>query len=642
MKVMKKITIIAAIGAFVLASCSKTTDLYEPEKDPVNTGDNTVSPDDINANVHKIFGVDFDPNQDWCTTTTKQVTINANSSIKKVQVLVYLDAEDEDGEPITDLNILNETELNGKTSVKLTYDVPKDNKGVFVSFISDNDIQMQKVTGSTVSLETKAGSRGTALSQTYDIPTTTPVIGKAVKPFAGVIYDKENENLKDVMLYELNDYTGQKMSVNDYSDAEKETLRALILSYFVNSKSVNNYNLVKESGFMDDNGYPITTVADANIIVSPMYKCDGCLKTTDGYGFEVHNSDLYYYYFKEDDPEYVANPKTFLEKLPKYKAIQFSDVYPKTEDDILTKKGAFALIYWGEGTPIVGETEGSYKWPQGLKIGFMLRSKTTQSGNNKKGELYTDGRLNTGVNIHGSFASSTEAKNSKYEGNGSDMSRSAWLTVNGKQFLCWETGADADFNDLIIEIQGGVSELTYTPKMKIGQIYTFCFEDTPMGDYDLNDVVIKAQRINDTEVQYEIVACGAHNELYIRNVDPAWENTEVHDLFDQERGTFINTVQSEKKLSHVKVTKTVSNTFTFLDSNCQPYLYDKTINTTIRLATKGQDPHGIMVPYDFKYPQEKVCIKDAYLKFNEWGQNSVTYTNWYESSQYSKVYTKKK
>ena len=618
--------LIAVIGMILFASCSKTEGLYEPPTDQSQGGTST-SDTDIDNNVHKVFGVTFDENHEWCTTSSRQITINANSSIKKVQVLVYLDAIDEEGEPITDLNVMNEAELNGKTSVTLTYDEPYDNKGVFVSFISDDDIQLRKVTGSTVSLDTKAGSRGTALSQHYDIPTTTPTIGKIIDSYA-----KERGWIEDEKLYALNDYNGQKMLVDDYTEDEKETLRALILSYFVNSKSVNNLNLINESGFKNATGYPITTQEGATIIISPMYKCDGCLKTSTGYGYEVHYSDLYYYYFKEDDPGYIADPVGFMEKLPKYKAIQFSDIYPKTEDDILTKKGAFALIYWGEGKPAVG-TEGSYYWPKDLKIGFMLRS--TTDGENKtpddkkKGELYTDGRLNSKINNHGSFASSKLP---------ADAPRSAWLTVNGKQFLCWESGTDKDYNDLIIEIQGGVSELTYTPKMAKNQVYTFCFEDTRLGDYDMNDVVIKAKRINDTQVQYEIIACGAYNELFIKNVDPAWENTEVHELFGKKAGTFINTVIGEEKLKSVTIKKNVSSTFTLLDRNSQPYIYDKTTDSTTKLATKGQDPHGIMIPSDFKYPCEKVCIKDAYKTFNDWGQNSVSYTNWYTKPTSDKVY----
>ena len=640
---MKRLTIMAASGLLLLASCSKSTDLYEgpaPVDPPTPVTPTETTSDDINANVHKVFGVDFDKNHDWTSATKKEVTIIANSSIKKVQVLVYLDAEDEEGEPITNLNVMNETELNGKTSVKLIYDEPNDNKGVFVSFVSDNDIQMRKVTGSTVTLDTNAGTRGTiGTSQTYNIPTTTPVIGNAIKSYANT----EGKWLPGEMLYELSDYSSQKMAAQDFSADEKETLRALILSYFVNSKKVNNKKLIDESGFFNENGYPITTQAGANIIVSPIYKCDGCLKTTDGYGFEVYNSDLYYYYFDPNNDDYKDSNKTveFLQNLPKYKAIPFSEVYPKTDDDVIEKRGAYALIYWGDGTPEVNKTTGSYQFPEGLKIGFMLRSKA----NGKHGELYLDGRLNTNINKKSPFSSSTEANATKYPnyaGNGTDMPRAAWLTVNGRQLLCWESGTDADFNDLIIEVQGGVSKLTYTPKLSVGQIYTFCFEDTELGDYDLNDVVIKAQRINDTQVRYELYACGAYDELYVKNVDSAWENTEIHALFGKEPKTYINTESSEKKVTTKTITKTVSNTFTFLDKNCQPYIYDKTSGKTIKLSEKGQDPHGIMIPSDFKYPLEKVCIKDAYALFNNWGQNSVSYTDWYTKSYvWNKVYTKK-
>jgi hypothetical protein len=37
-----------------------------------------------------------------------------------------------------------------------------------------------------------------------------------------------------------------------------------------------------------------------------------------------------------------------------------------------------------------------------------------------------------------------------------------------------------------------------------------------------------------------------------------------------------------------------------------------------------------MIPYDFKYPKEKVCIKYAYEEFNSWGENRITSTYWYK------------
>ena len=65
---MKKMTTFAAIGLLVLASCSKSTDLYQPEPEvptPVTPTEPEITQEDINANVQKVFGVTFDPNHDW-------------------------------------------------------------------------------------------------------------------------------------------------------------------------------------------------------------------------------------------------------------------------------------------------------------------------------------------------------------------------------------------------------------------------------------------------------------------------------------------------------------------------------------------------------------------------------------------------
>jgi hypothetical protein len=61
---------------------------------------------------------------------------------------------------------------------------------------------------------------------------------------------------------------------------------------------------------------------------------------------------------------------------------------------------------------------------------------------------------------------------------------------------------------------------------------------------------------------------------------------------------------------------TVDKKFSFLDESKQPYIYDVTTGLTVKLSKKGEDPHGIMIPYDFRYPKEKICIKDAYDEFN--------------------------
>ena len=143
----------------------------------------------------------------------------------------------------------------------------------------------------------------------------------------------------------------------------------------------------------------------------------------------------------------------------------------------------------------------------------------------------------------------------------------------------------------------------------------------------MNDVVIKGRRIDNTHVEYSIVACGAEDKLQVRNIG-SLSGVEIHSLFGH--NGFINTVEGDIYLEPQKITVTVNSDFSFLNADTQPYLYDMTTNKYIYLSKVGEDPHGIMIPYDFKYPLEKVCIKDAYSRFNSWGKNSVTSNDWYK------------
>ena len=106
----------------------------------------------------------------------------------------------------------------------------------------------------------------------------------------------------------------------------------------------------------------------------------------------------------------------------------------------------------------------------------MVRSNTHKDGNNstkeigdkKQGELYGDGRLNDKINLFGNFKSS---------GLGANDPRAAWLTLNDRLLLCWESGCDADFNDIILDVEGGVEGIIVPPEPE-ENIYTYCFEDT--------------------------------------------------------------------------------------------------------------------------------------------------------------------
>jgi hypothetical protein len=207
--------------------------------------------------------------------------------------------------------------------------------------------------------------------------------------------------------------------------------------------------------------------------------------------------------------------------------------------------------------------------------------------------------------------------------------------------LTWESGTDADFNDIILEIEGGIEDIIVPPPFVFPQVFTYCFEDTELGDYDMNDVVIKALRLNETTIEYRIVACGAHDELYVKNLNygAISDSKEVHELFGTTPQNFVNT-QNGDSYTFVVGTRTVDKDFKLSEEpdNEKPYIFNKTKNKNIYLSKAGQDPHGIMVACDFLYPLERICIRYAYLQFNNWGQNPINSTWWYMSPNQSKVY----
>lgn len=558
----------------------------------------------IRDNVVTVFGTEFSEDQDWCTTVRGEVLVeNIPNDAKRVQLLAQI--KENDGE--TSLKVLNEYDVNGEASIKIYYDAPKDIVDLFVSFITPSDFKVMAVKDGIAKYSEKATTRNDVSE--YTLPTIKLEINGHYKSFANEFGWVTNDGL----LYYHNNYNSQKMRANEYSEEYIKTFNNVIFSYFQNGRKYNNLPLVKKSGYYNENAYPITT-GDDPIIVSPVYKNDGGYK-------EIENCDLYYYYFKESDV--TDDAVSFINGLPKYKLLSFKDCIKN--DNVTSKHASYALIYWGEGIPNEN-TIGQYKFPRGYKIGFMIRSKYTGNQGDKRGELYGDGRLNNSVNAKKPFSSSKL---------GTDGPRVAWLTLNGKTMMCWESGTDTDFNDIILEVEGGIEPIIIIPELE-SNYYTYCFEDTQLGDYDMNDIVIKAKR-NGNKVEYSLVACGAYDELFIKGINGNTINdkTEAHALFGKGL-EYINTVGENAK--PISEAISVKSDFSFLDESTQPYIINKTKGTEIRLSKKGEDPHGIMIPYDFKYPLEKVCIKDAYSQFNSWGKMSITSNEWYKFPIENKVY----
>ena len=624
---MKKLLSLAVLG-IVLSGCTKGFDVVEPEPtptpDPTPTMPTGVTDEDIRNNVQKVFGVTFSSDQDWNSTTNGTVTLNFDQSVKKVAIMALVGLTNDEGEAYNSMTVLNELETNKQSSATLTYDVPSKNEGLYAAFYTDGNVTYQKIEGNTVSMN-QAAARKRAGSDVYKCPEGEFKIGKIEDSWAA-----QREWVPGEKLYMLNDddYDRMKMEAPAYADWFIQGIRDVVFAYFPNGRGFNNLNKVKELCYSDDNAYRVTTGGASPIVVSPIYKCDGATR----WGNEVYNSDFYYYYFKPEALDNATDKVAFLQSLPKFKLIPFSKHFGVTEDDVIEKRAAYAALYFGDGTPEVG-TVGSFEFPAGYKIGFMVRAKTTSEAPRKQGEVYFDGRLNEKINAWPNFSSSKL---------GASDPRATWLKINNRVLLCWESGTDTDFNDIFLEVEGAVEDLdVLVPEFEFNS-YTYCFEDRQLGDYDMNDVVIKATRKNSTTVEYSIVACGAYDKLYVRNINSGVikDDAEIHSLFGKNANTFINTESGASYITPVTVTKTVDSSFSFLNTATQPYIYDETTGLYIYLSKKGEDPHGIMIPYDFQYPFEKICIKDAYTEFNNWGQNPVSSTDWFTKPVDGKVFSK--
>lgn len=538
----------------------------------------------VKTNSEQVFGVSFPSSQDWNMTTNGSITVNSSEfeDIVKIQILASF-AEDS----TTSLRILNEA----KGGI-ITFDVPNNYKNLYAVFINSNGQCFYKKFNLDGNFSTKTVTRG--FGDGYNLPNVNLVINDTVESFAS-----KRGWLPGEVFYTTNI---QSISVGDYSSDFKAMFDDIIFNYFPNGKKYNNLSKIKKSGYYNESSYPITT-GKKPIIVSPVYKNDG------GY-HEVSEAELYYYYFK-------GNPTVQeIEVLPKYRAIDLSEVYGNNDNNVIAKNKSYALVYWGD------PTTGTYKFPEGYKIGFMYKSNTETDNKKKQGELYCDGRLNYNINNYGNFASSKL---------GATEPRMAWMSVNEKMFLCVESGTDADFNDLILEIEGGIKPIIIIPDEPEDNFYTFCYEDQRLGDYDLNDVVLKGRRIDKTHIEWTLSATGATDELYIHNIEGEHikSSIEVHKIFGKERDIFINT-QKGDNVPVVKDVVVVNENYSFLDANTQPYIYDATKDWEVRIARRGEDPHAIMIPYDFKWPLERVCIKDAYLKFNNWGMKLIEDTDWFK------------
>lgn len=226
--------------------------------------------------------------------------------------------------------------------------------------------------------------------------------------------------------------------------------------------------------------------------------------------------------------------------------------------------------------------------------------------------------------------------------------------LNGYVFLACEDGNDWDYNDRMFWMPEGADRIEKAkvvpvdPEPMAPQTWTYAWEDRDFGDYDLNDCVIEVQEQADdnTKLVVKLVALGGARNLWLgfenksakdyRDYKPVFQK-ELHEVLGVPAGSMVNTGRTTAEPVTIVVDKPAGFDFQtcsfvlgckFSDDQQGVYQSDY---YAIHIATKGQDPHGIVIPGKWQWPTETTAITKAYPKFREWAKD-VTNTeaqDWY-------------
>ena len=174
------------------------------------------------------------------------------------------------------------------------------------------------------------------------------------------------------------------------------------------------------------------------------------------------------------------------------------------------------------------------------------------------------------------------------------------------------------------------------------QVYSYAFEDQIYnGDYDMNDVVLKVTfpstknnkgeviAIDSTKLQITMVAAGATFKIkaYVGDT-PLFDGQEIHDAFGVNQGVMVNTGNNKAQTATPVVDVIeIPDGIIDEDGNADFSQLDIWIhvndhvaeganssNQIIKYLTDKEKPtpYAIMIPQDWKWPLERICITEAY------------------------------
>jgi hypothetical protein len=395
----------------------------------------------------------------------------------------------------------------------------------------------------------------------------------------------------------------------------------------------------------------------------------------EGYCFKTGDGDKVFHHVDDQDFSYIWEQN--LDRRLKNDAntkIASDNKKPTSESMFLTRQWIFEPV--STTTANDATVDNAFRMtnatpsatiPAGYNIGFMIRKDDfTSTSDQKDGCLYGYGELNKQINKHGQFKLAMNDYGMKV-----NDARIAMFEYNGKTYLCFEEGADAQYSDAIVEMggydtdvyesdptgnnesgQGVATRMLYDENELEGTTYMLLFEDrATSADYDMNDVVLRCKRLTgkkEGQVRLSLVAAGGLDNVKILGIEGekvdgyTLNDREVHELFNKEDATgyerFVNTVDGQETETPISCDIKLSSGMNIPQFLAKIYIKNETTGDEIHVPKTGAEPLAIIMPFDFKYPKERQMITGAYKEFLQWAQDATGHNDWYNHIEENTVY----
>lgn len=318
-------------------------------------------------------------------------------------------------------------------------------------------------------------------------------------------------------------------------------------------------------------------------------------------------------------------------------------------------RAEFTQNHTSQDEPLTGATPNTLMSNSVVKVGDLYATNTIFEGPSTSGEVAIV--VITGKLMVGRALDITQWENCYFDWNHEEV----YDKEGHKKTLADEDGVHGIYSGVNARITKYITEASSPVSIPAGDctgsgynpggggggggvsgqpaVWSYAFEDSWMADYDMNDVVLKVS-VSGGKLKVTLCCTGATYPLYVyygRN--KLFGGKEVHKVLGGE-GKFINTgdTSNDKFVKCKAYTTTINKPVNFNPATLD--LWVESPERDIHLSSQGEEPHAVLIPADWKWPEEWTCIKDAYPDFVDFAADASHETNaeWYNNPVKSLLY----